>query len=299
MAAISTAGVEFTGNVMRYSEIEHLDAKFRLLRLGNCEFEFDAAAVVYQGDHPEHIETVRDALKDVFQDTEASFLRFVLPSNITTRFSSVVPAGSDEEEQMEQIAFETRLLGGESEAGDVFPAPLLVSPDTGLLEFSVSHLEPEISENLTRIGQAFPTIPVQLVPSSDAAFLAFRHVAHRNSYPRGVYLLIGSYGRGTDLVLIKDGSPLSHTSVSTPHPSDVAYHALLLVSRFGILHSDLKRVFIYGEETSPALVSIVDEAFGEKGSIFNPSAIVDLEEDRFEENFPIQAFVPSMGAAIQ
>ncbi len=299
MAATSTAGVEFTGSVMRYSEVERLESTCRLLRLGNCEFEFDVASVVYSGSQPEHIKTVQSALKDVFQGTEATRFRFVLPSQALTRFTSVVPEGADEDAQMEHIAFETRILSSDIDSGDVFPTLMSSLDSEDDLSFSVSLIESDVTENLRIIGSAFPEIPFEHVPSSDAAFLAFRHVAHRYEYPKGTYLLAGAYGRNTDFVLIKDGAPLAHTSIVTPHHSDAAYHSLLLLSRFGLSYSDLKQVFVYGEYAESTLVSSLETAVGEIVTIFNPSAIVDLDENRFEDDFPIQAFVPCMGAAIQ
>ena len=53
MAGLTTAGVEFSGSVMRYAEIEQAESRFRLQRLGNCEFEFDAASVAYLGMQPD------------------------------------------------------------------------------------------------------------------------------------------------------------------------------------------------------------------------------------------------------
>ncbi len=49
MAGTSTAGVEFSRDLMRYAEVEQNDGHLRLLRLGNCAFEFDAEAVLFEG----------------------------------------------------------------------------------------------------------------------------------------------------------------------------------------------------------------------------------------------------------
>ncbi len=299
MAVLSTAGVEFAGSVMRYSEIEQVGSAFKLLRLGNCEFEFDASSAIYEEGFADRIETIRRALQDIFQGTHASVFRFVLPSSTMSRFTSLVPSVRSEAARKDQISFETGLLSGDVGFGDVFPEILDSKSDEGLEKYSVSHVTPLISKNLKAVGAAFADTPVELVPSTNAAYLAFRHFAQNSALPRGAYLLIGAYSSLTDFILIKNGVSQAHFSFQTPFPEDVAYHALLLANRFGLAYGDITHLYVYGEDPGPKFVPTLEEAFGEIVSVFNPGAIVDLEEDRFEAGFPIEAFVPSIGAAIQ
>ena len=299
MAVQSTAGVEFSGSVMRYSEIEQVDSAFKLLRLGNCEFEFDASSAICAEGAADRIETIRRALQDIFQGTQASVIRFVLPSSGMSRFTSLVSSVASEAERKAQITFETSLLSGDVGFGDVFPEILDSRAEEGLEKYSVSYVTPLISENLKAVGAAFEDTTVELVPSTNAAFLAFRHFAQNSSLPGGAYLLIGVYSSLTDFILIKNGASQAHVSIRTPFPENVAYHALLLANRFGLTYADITHLYVYGEEPGPKIVPVLEEAFGEIVSVFNPVVIVNLEEDRFEAGFPIEAFVPSIGAAIQ
>lgn len=284
---------------MRYAEVEHSDGRYRLLRLGNCEFEFDASTVVF-GQGPRHLRNaVREALGDIFQDTEASLFRFVIPSDLQTRFTTAVPVEADVNQRSALIGYETRLFTGNKEGGDVFPAHLRSDPESGAQRFAVSHIDESVSETLRDLSSIFPGVPVQMSPSMMAATLAFRHVAHREQLPGRCYLVVGCNESSSDIILMRGAEPQAQDHVETVHPTDVAYHALLTCSRNGRAWHQVDGVFIHGRRTGNDVVSALSDAFGDRVETLNPGVIVDLEEDRFEADFPIEAFVPVIGAAIQ
>ena len=299
MAGISTAGVEFSRDLMRYAEVEQQDGHFKLLRLGNCEFEFDAAAVLFDGDHPELLPAIRDAMGDIFRDTEASGFRFVVPSNWQTRFTTAVPDDADVNLRSALIGFETRLFTNNREGGDIFPAHLSSDPESGAQRFTVSHIDDAVSKSLKALQPVFPEASFDLAPSMMAATLAFRHVAHRTQLTSSVYLLIGATDDGFDLILMQGAEPLTQESVVVHHAEDLAYRALLCCSRFGISWRDVERVFTYGNRMQQVQVDALVEAFGSKVGHINPGVVVGLDEDHFGDDFPIEAFLPVLGAAIQ
>ena len=299
MAGLSTAGVEFSGDLMRYAEVGHEDGRFRLLRLGNCEFEFDAESVVF-GEGPGHLHgVIREALGDIFQDTEASTFRFVIPSGLQTRFTTAVPLEADVNQRSALIGFETRLFTGNRAGGDVFPAHLRSDPEVGAQRFAVSHIDETVSEALRDISSVFPGVPVQLAPSMMASTLAFRHIAHRERLSGRRYLLLGCHPDSCDVILMHGAEPLNQDHVERAHAEDVAYHGLLACSRAGLAWHEVDGVFAYGAHAAVCASGVLKEAFGDQASTLNPGVIVDLEEDRFGEDFPIEAFVPVIGSAIQ
>jgi hypothetical protein len=299
MAGISTAGVEFSRDLMRYAEVEQHDGHLKLLRLGNCEFEFDAEAVLFEGKEPALLDAIRDAMRDIFRDTEATGFRFVIPSRWQTRFTTAVPMEADVNLRSSLIGYETRLFTENREGGDIFPAHLRSNPDSGAQMFAVSHIDDAVSTSVKALHSVFPESSFELAPSMMAATLAFRHVAHRRQLPSSHYLLVGAGTGHTDYILMKGAEPLTQESVNVSLPRDQAYRALLCSSRHGISWQDIKRVFVYGSPSEDALLTALKEAFGPSVERINPGVVVGLEADHFGDSFPIEAFLPVMGAAIQ
>ena len=284
---------------MRYAEVEHADGHYRLLRLGNCEFEFNASDVVF-GSGPAHFRSaVKEALGDIFRDTEATAFRFVIPSDMQTRFTTAVPVEADVNQRSALIGYETRLFTGNREGGDVFPAHLRTNPDSGAQRFAVTHIDETVSAVLKDVVSVFPGMPAQLSPSMMATTLAFRHIAHREQLPGRLYLLLGCQEGSTDIILMQGAEPLTQDHVRTVHPSDCAYQALLACSRFGRAWHEVDGVFVYGPRASEVVATALPAAFGDRVRMLNPGVIVDLEDERFGQDFPIEAFVPVIGSAIQ
>ena len=299
MAGISTAGVEFSRDLMRYAEVEQHDGHLKLLRLGNCEFEFDAEAVLFEGQDPAMLDAVKEAMSDIFQDTEASGFRFVIPSLWQTRFTTAVPVEADVNLRSALIGYETRLFTENREGGDIFPAHLRSNPDSGAQMFAVSHIDDAVSKSVKALHSVFPDASFDLAPSMMSATLAFRHVAHRRQLPARHYLLVG-VGKGhTDYILMKGAEPLTQESVEVSVPRDQAYRALLCCSRFGLSWQDVERVFVYGSPSEDSLLTALSDAFGPAVERINPGVVVGLDADHFGEAFPIEAFLPVMGDAIQ
>ncbi|MGB0649763.1 MAG: hypothetical protein ACPG8N_02855 [Rhodothermales bacterium] len=299
MAGTSTAGVEFSRDLMRYAEVEQNDGHLRLLRLGNCAFEFDAEAVLFEGQDLSLLEAIREAMADIFRDTEASSFRFVIPSRFQTRFTTAVPIEADVNLRSALIGYETRLFTKNQEGGDIFPSHLGSDTDSSAQMFAVSHIDDAVSRSVKALDSVFPEASFELAPSMMAATLAFRHVAHRRQLPGRYYLLVGSGIQNTDFILMKGAEPVTQESMEVSSPKDQAYRALLCCSRFGISWQDIERVFVYGSIEDDTLVHVMNEAFGPEVERINPGVVVGLDADHFGDSFPIEAFLPVMGAAIQ
>ncbi len=298
MVSQSTAGVEFVGNLMRYAEVENDISSPRLLRLGNCEFEFDAAAVVYSGWAPQHIETIQSALKDVFRDTTSSAIRFVLPSSTLTRFESLRSRDVQGVDTKVQIGFETLLLNGGEQGGDVFPGDSIQKFNSDISGYAVHHLSQGISQRLARLCEVFPQQAKGHIPSANASIRSYRRLMDLQQAPKGNVLLLGCYPESTDYIGLSAEATLKSISIDTPTDSDRVYFAYEVLSRMQKATFDNCLLAVYGHSISAPFISLLTQEFGKRVSILNPGPMVNLDQNRFEKGFPIQAFVPCLGASI-
>ena len=299
MIAQSTAGVEFVGHLMRYAEVEFDGSTHKLLRLGNCEFEFDASEVVYSGAYPGRIETIQSALKDVFKDTISSSFRFVLPSSALTQFESSVANPSDEQALKSQIGFETLLFNGGESGGDVFPGEQMTQSSPLVQGYAVHHLSQRISDRIRALCTVFPSQTKGHIPSPNASLRSFRRLSEQGNMSNQNALLIGCYPDHTDYTVISAGIPVKMISRNTPTHSDRIYFGHEALTRLvpGSLKSP--QVYVYGHVVHPDLVAGLVEDFGPQAQVLNPGPLVNLDKNRFEDGFPIEAFVPCLGASIR
>jgi len=298
MVPQSTAGVEFVGNLMRYAEVEYDGTSHKLLRLGNCEFEFNASDVVYSGGFPQRIETIQDALKDVFQDTISSSFRFALPSSSLTRFESLVPTDAPEQTAKAQIGFETHLMSGGEAEGDVFPGEPYQKFNPLVSGYAVHHLSQQISERLKELCEIFPDQTKSHLPSPNSSVRTFRKLLELGKVPTGNALLIGCYPEHTDYIALSGGIPIKLISRNTPTEADRVYFGHEAIQRLPDSSFLNTAVYVYGHTSMQPVLDLLALDFQDAVSVLNPGPIVELDESRFEKDFPIQAFVPCLGAAI-
>ena len=299
MAGISTAGVEFSRDLMRYAEVERREGQFKLVRLGSCEFGFDAAKVLFDGVTPQFLDAIREAMADIFKDTTASRFRFVIPSRRQTRFTTTVPEDADISVRTDLVGYDARLFTANQEGGDIFPLHLQRVQDTDMQRFAVSHLDASISQSLKQLQPVFPEANLDPVPAMPAAVAAFRQVAHHLNLSSHTYVMIGTVEEGYDVTFAQGTEPLAQEFLSATSGADLAYHALLLGHRLGLIWNDIDTVFLYGAQLPEAVAAALEEAFGPRVERINPGVVVGLEEDHFGDDYPIESFLPVVGAAIQ
>ena len=299
MEAGASAGVEFVGNLMRYAEVERRSDGYRLLRLGNCEFEFDAASVVYGGLLPRRMTTIQDAIGDVFKDTEAGQFTFVLPTSIMTSFKTHAAKGIAEGEFRKQIAFETKLMNGGKGEGDLFPGKPYDSEKSNWSTLNVTHLENEVGIRVRQLGSSFPESNSIVLPGSMASMNALQSLVSITGAASGSTLLIGCYDNQTDFILSKMDEDVRIRSWGTQTHADRVYFALESLHHASISISEIDSILVYGHEMDTPLLDSLEAEFGDLVAIFDPAPIVDMDSTRFEKGFPLHAFVPCIGAALR
>lgn len=300
MTIRSTAGVEFLGSVMRYSEIERIGASYRLLRLGNCDFEFDAGARLYGSEDGGYLDTIKDALADVFSGVTSCAFHFVLPSSVTTSFQTVLPDSIGEQDRRRQLAFETRLMTGGASGGEIFSSDSR-TPETvvdGLSGVQVTHLPEPIASRLRGVADVFEGQPVELVPRQSAVAQAAWVYARKCGEEVGSRLLVGAYADFTEYQILVDDRQV-RTGRNPVHVApDRLYYALRSMDLAGLKTAEVMSILLYGDRVDAPFVDLMQRTFGSRAEVFNPGPIVDLDENRVDPGFAIEGFVPCLGAAL-
>ena len=136
MDARVRAGIDLYGTSLRYAEVERYGTQHRLLRLGNCDFDFDVTRALWGGEAgkaqevDQQIKTLSNALADVYESTSAEVLRVVVHPPRAHSFFAPIPAQTEEAERLKRFRREAQLLArsGAQPVQEGAPAPGVASP---------------------------------------------------------------------------------------------------------------------------------------------------------------------------
>jgi len=298
MAGISTAGVEFSQSLMRYAEVEQNDGRHRLVRLGSCEFGFDATHAFFERGTVQFQDAIRDAMADIFRDTTASRFSVVIPSTRQTRFASMIPADADAALSTALVGYDADLFTEGREGGDVFPVQLAPQAGAHIERYAVSHVDASVSGSLSVLQPVFPDTRVDMLPSMSAALIAYRAIVSRTPTTEHPRLLIGVVDDGFEVMLLRGSALLSQEFVQVDAAATLAYRSLLCCHRSGFTWEEIDRVLLYGLLSPDRVSDALEEAFGPCVERINPGVVVGLEEDHFGDDYPIASFLPVVGAAL-
>lgn len=310
---MTTAGLELTGSVLRYTEIEQTGPSIRLLRLGNCDFEFDAQSDLYSADDPAHLESIGEALADVFEKSTASVFRFAVPPFCLTSFTAMMPAKAEADASVrgDLIAAEASILSLSLD-GDLYPSPGASFRGSGR-RLHIARAPGIIRDRIERICDRIPSGDVvgggqetvgpeeaasrhvALVPSSVAA----RHLqVHLNGEASGPTLLTGCYSGSTDYAIVESDTTILEWTDEMDHPVDRLYFALDVLDRAGISVPAVSGVRLYGPKAENDVVDAFSSAFGERVRRMNPCPAVNVSPDQFAPDFRFESFASCIGAAL-
>lgn len=122
MDAQVRAGIDLYGTALRYAEVEQYGERHRLLRLGSCDFDFDVAEALLETGTPEELQTITEALQDVFGGSAARELRVVVHPPRIHSFFAPAPAEENDADREERFRREATLLAQGESAQQVAPA---------------------------------------------------------------------------------------------------------------------------------------------------------------------------------
>lgn len=305
---MTTAGLELSGRTLRYTEIEQTGSAVRLLRLGNCDFDFDAEADLFSPEPPARLDTLTEAIGDVFENTTATVFRFAVPPPHLTSFTALVPADSDAALRGDLIAAEAVVLGVPL-GGDLFPSPGASVRRSGQ-RMHVAHASRTIRDRVSRLCDDIP-VPeaeggaspessararhVALIPSSTAV----RHLhVNLDGDSGGPSLLLGCYSGATEYTVLDRGEPALEWTDDVDHPLDRLYFCLDVLDRVSVTVPSVSTVRLYGPDAADEVLEAVRSVFGDRIRRLDPSPAVNVSPSQFAPDFRFESFGACIGAAL-
>ncbi len=321
MLTSASAGVEFLGSGMRYVEIEHSDGGYRLLRLGDCDFEFDVHEVLFGSGPEAYLDTIAEAITEVFDGSVADVFRVAVHPPASRSFMSSVfgPAGaSGESARKEQLVFEAALLdvdrdvvalraasgiavsdaqeGGLPSAGGVDVAVSAREPVSR--RNHVSHISSATHERLEEVFSRAGRKNLETISSSEAVARVLREVSLAQNQSKKSVMSVGVFNDYSMYTLMRDGEWLfSHQRAET-EPEDVLYFALQMLRLAQEQISDVGLVALFGSRNTENLAGVLGKFMEPPIENINPLSVVDLKGNSFQKDFAHFAFTMCIGAAL-
>ncbi len=287
---------------MRYSEVEHYGHRYRLLRLGDCDFEFDVSETLFETGEEKNLEIVNDALAEIFLGTTAIRLRMVVHPLTARVFNSFTEAGTEETVINENVAFESAMMHQQiigAEGRDVIRGATIIGGDEPRVEsLHVSEIRESVRRRFDRIASGIPNIEVESISSSLAVSNVLLELSRKGKRQDEFELSIGLYDTCTEYTLLRDGEGLFTQHREETDPGDVAYFALHVLNLSQKTKSESTGIQVYGTAVSDEILGTLETVFGRKPYVLNPISVVDLNTDQFDENFRFESFVACLGAAL-
>ncbi len=307
MGALVRAGVDLYESTLRYAEVERNGSDYKLLKLGSCEFDFNMAQSLMQGAEPSHLETLNEALNDVFSESIASELHVVFhPSNCFSFFTPLY-VGLTEDERKWRLQEGATLLTSSDP-----PLPLHLTADVVRTEtldngrvvewFHVLGVDERVHNQLNKILSGLPHSHFRFNLSTRGTANAIETMAKKDglsSDDEAPYsLAIGYYKTHIEYVLCQDYNWYFSHYTDTSTPTDSVYFALSLLRRLNIERSDVGQLFIYGEDIDAEVFSVLQEIFKNTPEVLNPMEVVSLDRKGPGVHFTAEAYAPCIGIAM-
>jgi hypothetical protein len=298
MEAYLKAGVFFHDTVVRYTEIsESADGLVELKRLGSCRFDFSVIEALTSGDR-ELIETLREALTEVFGDSTPVEVCAAIDPNVCITFQTSIQADASDEQMRTQVLAEMAVLADPD-------TPLHVSSDENGSVLSpdgveISHLQvlafpDKIRENLDRVLANIPGDKHYFSAVQGAGRLLQQFVGSDDS-SSGFDVAFGQYKDHFEYAVCRSGR-LEHVQhIPCENTLDGIYHGARLLRLLGSGTAELNRIFLYGEELSESVVERYDSLLG-RTELLDPLRVVKAAGSP-KSSFDNQSFVQCVGVAL-
>jgi hypothetical protein len=306
--AVSVA-IDMYGPVIRYAEVELRDGPARLLRLGSCDFDFNAAADLLGTDAPRHFDSVVSALQDAIGSTEASKLVVCVHPPDSYSFFTPISAELPVKKRREQLYQQAALLTGtrDPEGLDLTSKTVRTEQDSegdAVMWVHVLAVPAAVDERIAALADALPVRDYQWVSSPEAA----ARVAGQTELTgitqeqalRPFTLSIGEYDSHTEYTLSRDRQWFhSHHTREADTPADRLYFAIGLLNRLDVPIRGVGRIFVYGQDPDLSAYKPFETIFGVPLESLDALAVLDANRDGFGPEFDSGSYAPSVGASIR
>ncbi len=307
MEALIQAAVDIHDSTLRYAEVERSGASFRLLKLGSCEFDFDIMHELSNGARSVYLDTLGDALNDVFVGTEASDLQVVLHPPESYSFFTPLLVDLSEEERRGRLQEEATLLTTSDS-----PMPLHLTADVVFTEslasgktvewFHVLGLKEVLHNRFDRILRTLPHRRYRFNLSTRGAAKVVESLQRGPRFEaadRAAFsLAVGFYASHVEYTVCRQYRWYHSHFTEAGASADAVYFALALLKRLQVPRSSVRDVFCYGSMPGEEAIGMMGEVFNTICRPLNPIEVVELDGRRPGEGFAAEAYAPCIGAAL-
>ena len=300
------AGIDIYGRALRYAEVQRRGDRYRLLRLGVCEFDFDVVEAVLEG-VPGRQEALSEALSDVFEGSTAARLYVALHPPSSYSFFAPLPVEVSDEARKQRLLRDAALLTRSRS-----PKPLRLTADPVYSEtlgdgaavewYHVMALDERLHLRFDRILRLLPQTHHRMTLSMHAAANAVEHLEQADAaQPRTAApftFALGWYPTHVELTLCRHGRWYFSHYAGAAHPDDCGYFALALLRRLGLGASGVGRVFLYGGFEPPEAFGGLADLLGIAPEALNPLRLIDLDEQSMVTSDAVAAYAPCLGVTL-
>ncbi|MEM1127492.1 MAG: hypothetical protein AAGI71_12640 [Bacteroidota bacterium] len=302
MKAQARAGIDLIGPTLRYAEVEQYGLRYRLLRLGSCEFDFDLADHLLQAESPVHVPMVVDALTSVFEGSRADTLHITLHPPYCHSFFIPLPEALPWAVREERMRAEASALTGQP-AHELRIEAQVIATEWREEELSWHHvlvLPDHIYRRFRQMARRLPQRSVRLHLSMQSAASAVQGLERMDPGPseRPFTLAVGWYDQHVEYVLTREGRWRFSLFAPGASPTNGAYFALMLLRRVGAPVAQVGRLFAYGQHVEPAVLRPLEQVLRLPCTRLNPLKVVDLDPESLDASFDAEAYVSCLGGAL-
>ncbi|MBO6575742.1 MAG: hypothetical protein JJ896_12130 [Rhodothermales bacterium] len=291
MAAPTSAGIAFYDRSLRYAEVQETERGFRLLRLGQCDFDFDLNRTLSDHGADQERDIISEALVEALGTSESRRLRAALHPPLCRSFFSA----HDGADPVSAVSFEAGLLGfaADNSGGGIGADAAARGEDSELLH--VTAIRPVVLEHLGATVANLKAEDAQAVSALRASAEVVR-LGGVNLAGGVCVVALGYFDNLFELAILDEsGWRFATHARGLPTPEDSIHHIREALSLMGWSADHVARALVFGTLRVPPAVEAL---FQGRVQIMNPLALLELDPDSLDPEYSSAEFVPSVGAAL-
>ncbi len=304
MEALARAAIDVYDRVLRYAEVEQYGSRFRLLRLGSCDFDFDVGSEVANPTNGRQLATVADALRDVFAGSVADTLNITIHPPRCFSFFSPMPMTSDADDRELRLQQEAALLSGTESpievTADAVRVQVLKSGES-VEWIHVLAVDEAVQSRMEGLARSLPQPQRRLMIGMHAAASTIGRLQRWPSGEsrRGPFILsIGWYADHIEYTLCHDQQWYFSKYTDAVPPADIAYFAAAMINQLRLEPRQVRRLYVYGNGVDLSLFSDLETVLDLEAHRLNPLSVLDLDPGSLASDFDAEAYVGCIGAAL-
>lgn len=304
MEVHARAAVDVYDRILRYAEVEQYGSRYRLLRLGSCDFDFDVADEFVSSNKGGNLDTVCDALQDVYAGSVATILSVTLHPPRCYSYFSPHPVHSDPSERDVRLQREAALLAGTETRVHLTADPIRSQSlkSGGAVDWvHVLAVDERVHRCIAEVARNLPQPGWRLMVGMHAAASTVGRLQRWTSSEdgRGPFALaIGWYAGHVEYTLCQEEDWYFSKHTDAVPPMDVAYFAVAMLEHLGLTPVQVRQIYIYGNDVDLSIFSDLELVFGLEAHRLNPLAVLDLDPGSLASDFEAEAYVGCVGGAL-